>query len=144
MDGEGYSYDKKTLKKTDKSPVMETKKYFSNSVWASIKKEQDKYDRLKSEYNSAKSDFDSVSRNRREIVDKINKAVCQVRDDRGKILDYAHRYIKYLTLANSDRDVAMNFLLNAHPEVEEIDNFKEIVMREVMDMELGTGGKKAA
>lgn len=127
------SYNQNTVQVTTSGESIDTKKFYSKEYWDGIKDHKKKYDALKEDFDEKKCEYDDISEKRTEIYNKVWDILNEMYRKEGRTKDYIQKYIRYLDLANSDKEIAFKFLSDAHPEVSEIENFKDRVFASVLD-----------
>jgi hypothetical protein len=120
----GYS-GSKIIGKLDSYEKIELseEKWFSKELYATVQEEKDNNDRRLQQYKNAQAEYDDAYKLRIDIVKGVMAAVHDAQDEEYKKQRYTAEYMKYLKLADNNAEIALNFLKNAHCEVEEIEGF---------------------
>jgi len=126
----GYNYQ--TALATDEPPSINQRKFYSKAYWNTVKGEMETFKEVEAGYNKLKEEYNEIKDRRDPIEDKIRNTIAKARDAKGRKIKYGEMYLKYLGLANGDKEIAMKFLTDAHPEVSEIENFNSYIMEIVL------------
>lgn len=121
------------LRKLNHSPSMKERPFYSEEYFSTIKEEKENYERVKGKYDSLLREYNSIHSDRKSVISTVRDTIQEARDTKGRILDFSKKYLRYMDLANGDKEVAYRFMTDAHPEVEEIENFKTEVMKMVLE-----------
>jgi hypothetical protein len=120
----GYSGDRiiAPLDSYEKIELNE-EKWFSKELYATVQEEKGNNDRRLKQYTDAQKEYDDTYKLRIDIVKNVMDAIHEAQDEEYKKQKYTREYIKYLKLSEGNKDIALNFLENAHCEVVEIEGF---------------------
>ena len=106
-----------------KKPELKMEKYFSTEMYALIQEEKDSYDRILKQYQERQKNYDEAYKLRIDIVKNITEAISCAQEEQYKKQKYTGEYKRYLKLSDNNKDIALNFLRNAHYEIDDIDGF---------------------
>ena len=104
-------------------PELKMEKYFSTEMYALIQEEKDSYDRILKQYQERQKDYDEAYKLRINIVKDITEAISCAQEEQYKKQKYTGEYKRYLKLSDNNKDIALNFLRNAHTDIDDIDGF---------------------
>jgi hypothetical protein len=110
------------------NPKMETKQIYSEALYSEIEKDLKAYENLKDQYELAKREYDVVKTQRDEVSDDIWDKIKEIQAQEYKKEMYKDRFNRYLTLANGDRKIALNFLNNAFPDAVNYPEIQDLVV----------------
>lgn len=134
LESEKYSYNwsgnhKRLIKLPDyEQAKLATEKFFSIEMFASIQEEKANCDRKLKQYEDDKKEYDEVYKLRTDIIKNVMNAVEDAQYAARKKVKYEAEYMKYLILAENDKNIALNFLKNAHSDVDEIEGFTDYLL----------------
>ncbi len=104
-------------------PELKIEKYFSEEMYVSIQEEKANYDRITKQYQDRKKEYDEAYKLRISIVKDITENIGYAQEQEHKKQKYTNEYKRYLKLSDNNKYIALNFLRNAHDEIDDIDGF---------------------
>jgi len=120
----GYDYNYIENKVID-VPNISTKKVFSKEKYLEMKADMLVVKKEKDNYNSQKSLYDEIVKERKSVVDSVYEAINDAVDketEKKRIID---QYNRYLALADNNATTAKTFLADAlHLTIEEVNDLE--------------------
>jgi len=126
---EGY-FDREEMERVQEVKVFSEDAKMRTKAQANAAKE------LEDQYRFAKKEYNKIAEQRKDIIDRVNDAVCNAFDEYNKEQVYKKQYARYLQLAEGEKDIALNFMKAAHPHEDEY--IEEILGKISDDIMLGT------
>lgn len=106
------------IKKFDEryNSSYEIRPFFSMGLYRKHEKELENFEKLKRERQIAESEYNEVNEKHGKIVKTISDRAKDAIKEQHRLEGIRRTLLRYVSLANGDVDVAMNFLENAHPD----------------------------
>ena len=92
------------------------KKEFSKHLKNLSKGQRETARKIEENYKELKDAYDRIVQDRKEIINMVNSAITDAREEQNKIIRFKRLYARYLQLAEGEKDIAMNFLKAATNE----------------------------
>jgi len=105
----------------------DTKVFVSPENYEQAKEKVISYNVLKKKYDGDKSDYDNALRERRDCVQRIFDRIEEACSVLSRIERTREDFERYLTLAEGNRSVAMNFLVKAKPFLLEGGDYSSLI-----------------
>jgi|GEM_PF-4691845 hypothetical protein len=125
--GRDFGYKFVTELKSYNKPEVSTDKYYTEEFYNQIADDVKKHEDAVKQYEMLMEDFEANQERRNEVADSILEVVYAVRKKESKRLSLEHQFNRYLELAGNDRETALRFLFDAHPEAKAYKQFESEV-----------------
>jgi hypothetical protein len=101
-------------------PTIHKEFYSSDAVLDEHQDENDKYDREKKAYEEIKKEYDMIFDKRRSVSDEVTLAAHDAARYYNKLKEFRRQFEEYMTIAMNIPDIALGFMIKAHPEIPEL------------------------
>ena len=108
-------------------PKLTTESFLSANDAATLKDEIAKYNTVKSEYDSLSREYRDIRKKRQEETEFIRDRINEARETLRRIATAGTDFNRYLELSENNPTVAMNFLLKANDFLRE-DEYREAML----------------
>lgn len=128
------SYDHRQVKPDNETISFSSEKRYSPELYKQINQSIKIFQANKEEYDKKMEEYDKIKETRQIVIEKVIGAVTKARNKIEKIRNLRLEYDRYLKLAEGDRNIAWNFMIDARPNQQS--ELAELKMKIAIDVVL--------
>ena len=115
-----HCYEEYKIRPATAPLTMSTVTGFSDEHHAKVKYERERIKNLEDSWDEEKSKYDEILKSRQDVSKKVQDACQSARTEKSQINALLNEYRRYLKLAMNEKEIAQNFLREAHRDRPEL------------------------